>query len=75
MPHILPGLPSAFQYSIEKSYPDASPSTISPSAPGRDTRVRAVIQPKSKDGARKTEPAAGEPALKAAPVLTHPRQE
>lgn len=47
---------------------------------GRDSRVRAVIQPKSKDGAARqpapaTPPGGAAPPLKAAPAIANPREE
>ena len=51
--------------------------TVAKPTPGRDTRVRVVIQPKNKEGAPKTEPSAAAEGskLKSAPEIANPRQE
>lgn len=52
--------------------------TIAPSIPGKDSRVRAVIQPKQNGAAGKpasAKPPLEAPPLKAAPEINSPRQE
>jgi len=51
--------------------------TVAKPTPGRDTRVRVVIQPRNKDGAPKPEPAAAADGgkLKSAPEIKNPRKE